>query len=51
MERLEQEKQIQLERANRQIEWMKQDFDTQIDRQRKANEINAHNVDAISGQY
>lgn len=51
IERLEQEKQIQLDRANRQIEWMKQDFDTQIDRQKKANDINAHNADFISGQY
>ncbi len=51
IERLEQAKQIQLDRANRQIEWMKQDFDTQIDRQKKANDINAHNADFISGQY
>lgn len=51
MERLEQEKQIVLDRANRNLEWLKDDFDTTMDRQKKQNEINAHNADAISGQY
>lgn len=51
MDRLEQEKQIQLDRANRQIERLKEDFDKNLDRQKKANEINEHNADFISGQY
>ena len=51
IERLEKEKEIQLERANRQIERMKQDFDTQIDRQKKANEVAAHNADFLAGQF
>ena len=51
IERLEQEKEIKLERANRQIEWLKQDFDTQIERQKQANDIAAHNADFLSGIY
>lgn len=50
-ERLEEEKRIQLERANRQIEWLKEDFDKNLDRQKKANEINEHNADFLAGQY
>ena len=51
MARAEEEKKIALDRANRQIEWLKQDFDTNLERQKKANEINAHNADFLSGQY
>lgn len=51
MERMEQEKEIALERANRQLEWLKEDFNKNYERQKKANEINEHNADFMSGQY
>ena len=51
MERLEEEKRIALERANRNIEWLKEDFNKNYERQKQANEINLHNADFISGQY
>ena len=51
LQRLEEEKKIALERANRNVDYLKQDFDTTMERQKKANEINAHNADAISWQY
>ena len=50
MERMEQEKEIALERANRQLEWLKEDFNKNYERQKKANEINEHNADFMSGQ-
>ena len=51
IERLQKEKEIQLERANRQVEWMKEDFDKNLERQKQANEINLHNADFMAGQY
>lgn len=51
MQRLEQEKKIALDRANREIEWLKQDFDTNLARQKQVNEQNEHNADFMSGQY
>lgn len=48
--RLDEEKKIALERANRQVDWLKQDFDTQLERQKQQNDINAHNADAIAGR-
>lgn len=51
LERARIEKDIALERANRQVEWLKQDFDTNMERQQKANEVNLHNADFLSWQY
>jgi hypothetical protein len=51
MERLEEEKRIALERANRNIEWLKEDFNKNYERQKQVNEINEHNADFLSGQY
>lgn len=51
LERLEEEKKIALDRANRNIEWLKEDFDKNMARQKQVNEINAHNADMLSGQY
>ena len=51
MDRAEIEKNIALERANRQVERLKEDFDTAMERQQKANEVNLHNADFISWQY
>lgn len=51
LDRAEIEKNIALERANRQVERLKQDFDTNMERQQKANEVNLHNADFISWQY
>ena len=48
MKRLEEEKKIALDRANRNVEWLKQDFDTNLERQKQQNDINAHNADAIA---
>lgn len=48
--RLDEEKKIALERANRQVDWLKQDFDTSLERQKQQNDINAHNADAIAGR-
>lgn len=46
--RLEEEKKIALDRANRNVDWLKQDFDTNLERQKQQNDINAHNADAIA---
>lgn len=51
LDRAEIEKNIALERANRQVEWLKEDFDTNMERQKKANEVNLHNADFLSWQY
>lgn len=51
MERLEKEKEIALERANRSLEWLKEDFDKNYERQKKANEVNEHNADFLAGQF
>lgn len=51
MDRAEIEKNIALERANRQVERLKEDFDTAMERQQKANEVNLHNADFLSWQY
>lgn len=51
LERARIEKDIALERANRQVERLKQDFDTNMERQQKANEVNLHNADFLSWQY
>lgn len=48
MKRLEEEKKIALDRANRNVDWLKQDFDTNLERQKQQNDINAHNADAIA---
>lgn len=48
LQRLEEEKKIALERANRNVQWLKEDFDTNIERQKQQNDINAHNADAIA---
>jgi hypothetical protein len=32
------------------VDWLKQDFDTQLERQKQQNDINAHNADAIAGR-
>ena len=46
--RLEEEKKIALDRANRNVERLKQDFDTNLERQKQQNDINLHNADFIS---
>lgn len=51
MQRLEEEKKIALDRANRNVERLKQDFDTNLERQKQQNDINLHNADFISWQY
>lgn len=51
IKRLDEDKKIALERANRNAEWHKQDFDTTMQRQRKQNDINAHNADMLAGKY
>ena len=51
MQRLEEEKQIALDRANRNLEWLKEDFDTNMERQKQQNDINLHNADFLAGQY
>lgn len=51
LDRAEIEKNIALERANRQVERLKEDFDTNMERQQKANEVNLHNADFLSWQY
>ena len=51
MERIEKEKEIALERANRSLEWLKEDFDKNYERQKKANEVNEHNADFLAGQF
>ena len=48
LDRLNQEKKIALDRANRNVEWLKQDYDTNYERQQQQNDINAHNADAIA---
>lgn len=47
-QRLDEEKKIALDRANRNVEWLKQDYDTNMERQKKQNDINEHNADAIA---
>ena len=51
MQRLEEEKKIALDRANRNVEWLKDDFDTNMQRQKQQNDINLHNADFLAGQY
>jgi len=51
LDRLNQEKKIALDRANRNVDWLKQDYDTNYERQQQQNDINAHNADFISWQY
>ena len=51
IKKLDEDKKIALERANRNVEWHKQDFDTAMERQKKQNEINAHNADMLAGKY
>lgn len=51
LDRLNEEKKIALDRANRNVDWLKQDYDTNYERQQQQNDINAHNADFISGQY
>lgn len=51
MERLEEEKKIALDRANRNVEWLKTDFDTNMERQKQQNDINLHNADFLAWQY
>jgi hypothetical protein len=48
MARNDEEKKIALERANRQVEWLTEDFNTTLERQKQQNDINAHNADAIA---
>ena len=50
LDRLNQEKKIALDRANRNVDWLKQDYDTNYERQQQQNDINAHNMDAIAGR-
>ena len=50
MQRNDEEKRIALERANRQVERLTEDFNTSIERQKQQNDINAHNADAIAGR-
>lgn len=51
MQRLEEEKKIALDRANRNVERLKDDFDTNMERQKQQNDINLHNADFLAGQY
>ena len=51
MQRLEEEKKIALDRANRNVERLKQDFDTNLERQKQQNDINLHNADFLAWQY
>ena len=51
MQRLEEEKKIALDRANRNLERLKEDFDTNMERQKQQNDINLHNADFLAGQY
>lgn len=51
MARLEEEKKIALDRANRNLERLKEDFDTNMDRQKAQNDINLHNADFLAWQY
>ena len=46
--RLEEEKKIALDRANRNVEWLKQDYDTNYERQTKQNQINIDNAHFIA---
>ena len=48
LQRLEEEKKIALDRANRNVEWLKTDYDTNYDRQTKQNEISIDNAHFIS---
>jgi hypothetical protein len=48
--RLDEEKKIALERANRQVDRLTEDFNTTLERQKQQNDINAHNADAIAGR-
>ncbi|MBO7711976.1 MAG: hypothetical protein J6S85_00325 [Methanobrevibacter sp.] len=48
MQRLEEEKKIALDRANRNVERLKQDFDTNLERQKQQNDINLHNADFLA---
>ena len=48
LDRLAEEKKIALDRANRNVEWLKADYDTNYERQVQQNDINAHNMDAIA---
>lgn len=50
-QRLAEEKEIQLDRANRQAERLKEDFDTNMDRAKKQNDINLHNAKALASKY
>lgn len=51
MTRLEEEKRIALDRANRNLERLKEDFDTNMERQKAQNDINLHNADFLAWQY
>ena len=51
MQRLEEKKKIAVDRANRNLERLKEDFDTNMDRQKQQNDINLHNADFLAGQY
>lgn len=51
MQRLEEEKKIALDRANRNVERLKEDFDTNMERQKQQNDINLHNADFIAWEY
>lgn len=46
--RLEEEKKIALDRANRNVDWLKQDYDTNYERQTKQNQINIDNAHFIA---
>ncbi|PZM87352.1 MAG: hypothetical protein DLD55_01740 [candidate division SR1 bacterium] len=47
----EEEKNIALERSNRDLEWRKQDFDTNYERQKQINEQNLSNARKLAGKY
>lgn len=51
IQRLEEEKKIALDRANRNVERLKEDFDTNMERQKQQNDINLHNADFLAWQY
>jgi predicted transcriptional regulator len=50
-DRLAQEKQIALDRANEQLARLKEDFDIATERQKKKNEIDSHNAHFLASKY
>ena len=51
IKRLDEEKDIQLQRANRQVEELKQDYDTNYERAKKQNDLNMVNARKLAGKY